>query len=129
MSYPVGLVGESHYQRAIAKLSVGDPVYLYRQPSNPYDSYAIVATNSSGQVIGYIPKQNFVQGVVWNEGRGITARVFKINKNGMFGKKGIVITAEIREARLLELKYTRQMPGCGKYLIGLAALMIIASLL
>ncbi len=37
-------------------INIGDRLEFFREPSNPYDSRAIVIRNSDGVKIGYVPK-------------------------------------------------------------------------
>jgi hypothetical protein len=78
--YPVGLVGESHYQPAIRKLSVGDPVQIMAEPTNPYDPEAIVVRSKLGQVIGYIPRRSFLMRLFYQEKADCSAVVLNITK-------------------------------------------------
>lgn len=81
-AYPVGLVGESNYQANIQLTRSGEDAYLWREPDNPHDGEAIAVTNSRGKMLGYIPRDSFVQRLVHVEGRGIDARVLSINGGG-----------------------------------------------
>jgi hypothetical protein len=54
--YPLGLVGESNYQAAIAQCHEGERVGIYHEPDNPYDDLALRVENNIGQVIGYISR-------------------------------------------------------------------------
>ena len=78
-SYPVNIVGESFYQDAIGRCQEGDLVFLYREVDNPHDPLAIVAKTASGSTIGYIPRTNWLQRVVHEEGGGVTATIQSIH--------------------------------------------------
>ncbi len=61
--YEVEVVGESYRnsdgsdrQRIIARLQVGDPIVLVREPDNQYDSNAIAVCTTGGRQIGYLSR-------------------------------------------------------------------------
>jgi single-stranded-DNA-specific exonuclease len=45
-------------QKVVAKLKMGDSLFLVREPNNPYDRFAIAIFDSSKEQIGYIPASN-----------------------------------------------------------------------
>lgn len=49
----VGVTFEGR-QQVVAQLSTGEPVWLTREPQNPYDANAIRVQRANGQQIGYI---------------------------------------------------------------------------
>jgi HIRAN domain len=51
----IGLCGE-YRQNMIAKLRVGEPIYLVRVPDHPNDPNAVVLFSSAGKDIGYLPR-------------------------------------------------------------------------
>jgi hypothetical protein len=51
------IVGESHYQAAIALCRERERVLLIRQPNNPYDKNAVVVTRVDGSILGYISRE------------------------------------------------------------------------
>jgi hypothetical protein len=51
------IVGESHYQAAIALCRECERVVLIRQPNNPYDKNAVVVTRVDGSILGYISRE------------------------------------------------------------------------
>lgn len=66
--YRVGLRGESHYQAEIKKCFEGQLVRLVHEPTNKFDKRAIVALVNGDTIIGYAPKDSFVQRAVIDEG-------------------------------------------------------------
>lgn len=54
-------------------LDPGSPLILKREPSNPYDSFAVAVFASNGQQIGYLPKDCARQ-VSTNMAKGISYR-------------------------------------------------------
>ena len=99
-TYPVGLVGESNYQRAISRCSVGQEVFLVREPDNEFDPKAIVCLNHRRETIGYISRDSFVQGVVHDQGLGCSAKIKGLRKSGDKGFVGVVIDLEITDEAL-----------------------------
>lgn len=89
-AYPIGLVGESNYQSAIAKLRHGDPVQLMFEPDNPFDDGAIAAVDRRGNTIGYLPRNSWARRALAKERKGYTAKVISLRQsNG--GHRGVVI--------------------------------------
>ena len=94
--YMVGLVGESHYQAAVASCREGEPVQLFREIGNPFDPTAIVAVNARGDALGYVPRDSFLQRLIHDEERGVSARIAEVI-GGTPGKpsRGIVLEVEL----------------------------------
>jgi HIRAN domain len=42
-------------QALIKALSLGEELRLVREPSNPYDRYAVAVLRASGEQLGYVP--------------------------------------------------------------------------
>lgn len=74
-SYATNIVGESHYQAAIARCQAGDPVLLCKEVGNPHDERAIVVKTLSGETIGYLPRTSWLQRVIHDEGHGARATI------------------------------------------------------
>jgi hypothetical protein len=74
-TYPVPLVGEQHYQDAVELLELGEEVFVRHQPHNPYDAMALAAVDAAGDVIGYVPKDCFLRGAVFEQGKACSATV------------------------------------------------------
>ena len=91
--FPVGIVGESNYQKAIRQCHAGEVVSLFREPANLHDPNAIAVVCARGNTIGYIGRDSFVHRAVHKEGRGIEARILSLKggKNGI----GVVLDVEI----------------------------------
>ena len=85
-SYPVQIVGEQHYQDAIAGLNQGDTVTLWHEPNNPYDDEAIAVARDDGATLGYIPSDSWLRRALLDEGKGCTATVQTVGQ----GKRGFV---------------------------------------
>lgn len=92
--YTLRLVGEQHYEAACAAALVGDRVSILRETHNPYDRKAIVAKNDAGDTLGYVPRESFVQDVIHEQGRGISAEIReKLWENGQWQ---IVLSVMVR---------------------------------
>lgn len=74
-SYATNIVGESHYQAAIARCQAGDPVLLCKEVGNPHDERAIVVRTQSDETIGYLPRTSWLQRVIHDEGCGARATI------------------------------------------------------
>lgn len=92
--YPVGIVGESHYQPAIARTHEGSPVRLLHEPDNRADPRAIRVLNAARAQIGYIPRGHWVTDAILDEGKTFRARVGSIAPAGSAGLLGVVIDVE-----------------------------------
>jgi tellurite resistance protein/DNA-directed RNA polymerase subunit RPC12/RpoP len=53
------VVGESFENRQLdlSRLSIGEAVYLIREPHNPYDSNAVAVVNQERRVLGYLKRE------------------------------------------------------------------------
>ncbi len=102
--YPLGLVGESNYQRAIRDTYVGGVVRVCHEIDNPFDELALRVENGSGQVIGYIPKTSWLRDAIFGSGRGCAATVREITKGGN-GMLGVVINVTLTDDVIHERKY------------------------
>ena len=64
-----------------AKLKPKEKLYLFREPENPHDQYAIRIDNEAGEMIGYIPKRsNRVFARLMDAGKILTAAVSDVEK-------------------------------------------------
>lgn len=88
-SYPLGLVGESNYQVAIRRCSIGERLYVSEEANNPYDSGAIAVEREGGAVVGYIPKDSWLREIV-HQGRS-TRLTIKSIQDGGGGFLGVVV--------------------------------------
>jgi hypothetical protein len=93
-SYPVGLVGEQHYQAEIALAQPGGLVQIFRETGNPHDELALVVVAEADSVLGYIPLDSFVRRAVHGEGRGCSGHVKSIVPGGR-GWLQVVIDVEL----------------------------------
>ncbi|MEM8917217.1 MAG: hypothetical protein AAGE37_00040 [Pseudomonadota bacterium] len=82
-SYPVGIVGESNYQRAIGQTSEGDPVTILLELDNPYSKTgkSLRVENVYGDVIGYIADDHWLKSALVHERQGCQAVVLGIEGN------------------------------------------------
>lgn len=107
-SYPIGLVGESHYQKAISRCMVGQEVIICRQTDNPFDSEALVVVTWEGKAIGYLPRGSSVHRAIFDERKpgGIPAVIKSIGR-GDGDDLGVVIdvTFEVRTDILADWPY------------------------
>lgn len=92
-TYSVGLVGESNYLSEIRLSSVRERVSLEPEPDNPHDPRAIVARNAHGEVIGYLPRDGWLTGVILDEDKSVTAQIASIEGTG--NKLGVVLLVAI----------------------------------
>jgi hypothetical protein len=86
--YTVGIVGESNYQAAVRGCSEGEKVLICHEPDNPFDDLALRVETVAGDVIGYIPKDNWLRGAIHDEGRGCAATIKFVGDNG-YGVYGV----------------------------------------
>jgi hypothetical protein len=101
LMYAIQLVGEQHYQAAALTCRPGDAARLLFEPDNPYDSDAIVAVNSDGQTLGYVPRDSWLREAALDEGKGFDAAI----KSAAVGSRGfieIVLNVSRREDPLGE---------------------------
>lgn len=74
----VKVVGVSHYQPALERCAVGQPVRFVHEPDNPYDETAIRVLSLMGETIGYLPRASWLHRVVHEKGRGASAVIESI---------------------------------------------------
>lgn len=76
-NYTFRVVGEFVGQREqnIARLSIGDPVRLEREPTNSHDRHAVMVRDSSGNELGYL-KREVVSWFAPMLDRGVNVRAF-----------------------------------------------------
>lgn len=80
--YSVSIVGESNYQPAVRGCSEGERVLICHEPDNPFDAMALRVETAAGDIIGYIPKNNWLRYAIHDDGRGCAATVQFIGDNG-----------------------------------------------
>ena len=89
-TYPVGIVGEASYQRAIRRCAEGEIVRIIHEPDNPYDEMALAVVSENGRTLGYIARDSWLQEAIHGEGKGCHAQIKEINSTGA-GRLGIVL--------------------------------------
>lgn len=103
--YFVGLVGESHYQAEIADCYEGETIRICFERDNPYDALALRAENSSGDVIGYVPRTNWLREAIHESGRGCAATIKSINEGGDAAQLGVVLFVTLTDDLIPERNY------------------------
>lgn len=78
-SYPVPIVGEGHYQPAIASCAVGDTAEIAHEIGNPFDNDALVV-KVRGERVGYIGRDHWLQDAVHDEGKTCLATVGSVTR-------------------------------------------------
>lgn len=106
--YPLGLVGESHYQDAIRNCHPGESVAICHEPDNPYDNRALRVENDIGQLIGYVPKSSWLREAIHEEGRGVAATILSVADGGS-GNLGVVINVTLTDDVLADREHGK--PG------------------
>lgn len=101
--YPVGIVGESHYQRAIGQMSEGDAVALLIELDNPYSKTgtSLRVDNLNGDTIGYIADDHWLKNAVVHEKKGCQAVVLGIEGDPM----GVVLEVQLTSEAIPTLMY------------------------
>lgn len=102
--YSLGVVGESNYQREIAKCSAGERVFICHEPDNPYDSRALKVETSDGDTIGYVPKSSWLRDAIHEQGRGVTATIASIADGGK-GLAGVVLSVTLSDDEVSHRSY------------------------
>lgn len=105
-TYQLGIVGEANYQPAIRRCSVGQCVHIVHEPDNPYDDLALAVVTESGDTIGYVPRDCWLQGAVHDEGKGCDATIKSIG-SGESGKLGVVLDVCLNSKGLGEREFSR----------------------
>lgn len=96
-TYPVGLAGETNYQRAIRASRVGEIVELLPEPHNPFDNRAVAAICPRGKTLGYLPRGSWLTGVVIDEDAETFAMIKSIDR-GSGQALGVVLDVAIKGA-------------------------------
>ncbi|WP_430625022.1 HIRAN domain-containing protein [Rhizorhabdus histidinilytica] len=94
--YHLRLAGVSHYQEALAGCSEGEPVRLFHEPDNPHDQLALRVESRWGELIGYVPRANWLRRAIFQDGRGVAASIAGIGR-GAAGFLGAVISIAITD--------------------------------
>lgn len=93
-TYPVGIVGEASYQPAIRRSSNGQRVSIVHELGNPYYKNALAVVTDSGDTIGYIARDCWLQEAVHEEGYGCEAVIKEVRSSGG-GKFGVVLDVTV----------------------------------
>jgi hypothetical protein len=80
----VRLVNEKDYQASLSRCFHMERIHFWHEPDNPHDSRAIAATNSNGELIGYVRGESWLHIALLDEQRRYTAEVSWIER-GMAG--------------------------------------------
>jgi hypothetical protein len=73
-------------QALIKTLRLGETINLVREPTNPYDKYAIAVFQTSGKQLGYIPAGNRRLADHMDMGGCVSAKIVKIGRaSGILG--------------------------------------------
>ncbi len=73
-------------------LKLDERLSLFREPSNPYDEFAIMIKTASGVKIGYVPqKDNLIFARLMDAGKLLFAKIVKKEKKGNWLKIDIKI--------------------------------------
>jgi len=73
-------------QILVKSLSLGEELSLVREPSNPYDKYAVAVFRASGEQLGYVPAGDMRLANHIDMGGGVSATVVKLLRgHGILG--------------------------------------------
>lgn len=134
--YSVSLVGESHYQDAIADLIEGDPVELVHEPDNPHDENAVSARTLDGETIGYVPRDHWLQVLVAIERKPAAAEVQRVT-GGTDARPAMGVVLQVRTGTdtddggapvtgsTVAVDPAVAAIGCGQAIQGLGCLLIL----
>lgn len=103
--YPLGLVGERNYQLEISSCSVGERVFVCKEPDNPFDDMALKVETASGRTIGYVPRSSWLRDAIHEQGRGVTATIKSMD--GDMGLIGVVLNVTLTDDELRERRYDK----------------------
>ena len=112
--YPVPLVGEKHYQPAIKASNVGDVVHFEPEPNNPHDPKAVLVTNGTGNVLGYLPRDGWLTRLIVDEGGMPLAQIKSINGHGRGKLLGVVLEVATAGENLAQSRNAQHSPSNGK---------------
>lgn len=106
-AYPVGLVGESHYQDAIGRCMEGEPVEVAWEVDNPYSPNALVVTYR-GFRLGYIAEDSWLQAAVHDE--GFSCRATLLERRGRHPRMAVILSLETTGGPIPQASYYREEP-------------------
>ena len=107
--YPVGIVGESNYQGSIRRCMAGQRVEIVHEPDNPYDSNALAVVTESGETIGYIARDCWLQDAIHEEGHGCEATIKEI-MTAEIGQLGVVLDVSVGGGPVPRRPFGRAVP-------------------
>lgn len=116
-SYKVGIVGEANYQPAIKATRRGEAVTILRELGNPYDSDALVVRCARNKTIGYVARDSWLREAILDEGKGCTASIASIQRNGA-PHLGVVLDVTLNNDAPAECRYSAR--GTSPVLKGVA---------
>ena len=80
--YPVGLVGEQHYQKTIQRCRENDRVRIVHEPDNKFDDKALAVRTASDETIGYIARDSWLREVILDQSKKTWASIVSIKPGG-----------------------------------------------
>ena len=89
--------GVSYRQGVVALLKVGESVFVKRDPSNPYDSNACKVISSTGEELGFVPK-NVAPRLSSRPERFWFGKVVEVFKGDLVGVRIVISESEFLEA-------------------------------
>ena len=114
-SYHTAIVGESKFQPAVRRTTVGDYVDIVIEEGNPHagDEIALRVDNSDGDTIGYIAEDHWLRRAILGEGKGVLAKVDSKAGRPM----GIVLLVQSADNPCPRVAYGERLsapatPGC-----------------
>ena len=104
-TYKLGLVGEKNYQPAIKSARPGEAVTILRERGNPHDDDALIVRCARNKTIGYVARDSWLRDVLLNEGKGCTASIVSIQRNGS-PHLGVVLDLSLNNDGIGECRYS-----------------------
>jgi len=81
-------------------------VHIVHEPDNPYDGLALAVVTVSGDTIGYVPRDCWLQDAVHDDGKGCDATIKSIGC-GEGGKLGVVLDVCLNSKGFGERQFSR----------------------
>lgn len=105
ITYKLGIVGESNYQPAIKAARRGELVTIVRERGNPHDKHALVVRCARNKTIGYVSRDSWLRDAILKEGKGCTASIASIERNGA-PYLGVVLDVTLNGERMAECRHS-----------------------
>jgi hypothetical protein len=105
-TYPVGIVGEASYQPAIRCCSAGQHVQIVHELGNPYDKNALAVVTESGETLGYIARDCWLQDAIHGERHGCEATIKSVNSADV-GNRGLVLDVSVGGSHVPTRQFNR----------------------